>query len=241
MDLARRGCDVGNLRGGAESERVMLILLLLCCASPPADAVAPEVVVGVSPFGSTAPVVGQAPTSKHPRRLSDLGTLQARTETLGISWPPPNLSLHVDKSDRRLSVRSGDTVLKQYRSGLSSASQGDKVRQGDLRTPVGTFTVVTRNPKSSYHLFLGLSYPDAADADRGLRDGLITDKQARLIREADAADRVPPWNTTLGGAIGIHGNGSSADWTLGCIAVDDDEIEELWDVVKHGTVVVVEE
>ena len=219
----------------------MLLFLLLCCATPPADAVAPDEAEPVAAAPSSAAPAPAAPPSLHPRRLSDLGTLQERTEALAIAWPPPDLSLHVDKSDRRLSVLSGTTVLKQYRTGLSTASEGDKVRQGDLRTPVGTFTVVTRNPKSSYHLFLGLSYPDTADADRGLRDGLITADQARLIREADAADRVPPWNTTLGGAIGIHGNGSSADWTLGCIAVDDDEIEELWEVVKHRTVVVVEE
>ena len=54
-------------------------------------------------------------------------------------------------------------------------------------------------------------------------------------REAEAAGRAPPWNTPLGGAIGIHGGGGSSDWTLGCVAVENAEIEELWDVVRLGT------
>ncbi len=146
----------------------------------------------------------------------------------------------VDKSDHQLQLFDGETLVRTYRTGLGDPA-GDKVREGDKKTPTGTFTVVTRNDKSSYHLFLGLSYPTAEDARRGLRDGLITQAQARAIREAEAAERQPPWNTELGGAIGIHGNGGSSDWTLGCIAVEDDEIEQLWDVVPLGTKVVVRE
>lgn len=163
-----------------------------------------------------------------------------REVAVDVGWPPPQLWLSIDKSERRLAVWSGNTELKRYRVGLGDPS-GDKVRQGDKKTPVGTFTVVTRNEQSNFHLFLGISYPDAADADRAEAAGLVTAAQARAIREADAGDVLPPWNTRLGGAIGIHGGGSTSDWTLGCIAVTNEEIEELWEVVRHGTRVVITE
>lgn len=143
----------------------------------------------------------------------------------------------VDKSDRTLTVRKGDAVVRTYRVGLAPGidATNDKVRQGDLATPEGDFSIVTRNDRSRFHLFLGIDYPNTEDAERGLRDGLITEAEARLIREADAAGRVPPYNTTLGGAIGLHGGGGSGDWTLGCIAVEDEEIEEIWAVAPLGT------
>jgi len=170
-----------------------------------------------------------------------VGTLEEEALEKGVPWPPPEIHLLVDKSDRRLRVYSGETELKSYRVALGGSPEGDKVRQGDQRTPVGRFTVVTRNDRSHYHLFLGLSYPDAEDAERGLRDGLIGTAQAASIQEAAAAGTKPPWNTALGGAIGIHGNGSSWDWTLGCIAVEDHEIEEIWAVTPHGTPVEIRE
>lgn len=159
----------------------------------------------------------------------------------GLDWPLTGVKLVVDKSDRRMWLYSGETEVKVYRVALGGAPEGDKVRQGDQRTPVGAFRVVTRNDRSLYHLFLGLSYPDAADADRGLRDGLITETQARDLREADDSRGKPRWDTALGGAIGVHGNGGAYDWTLGCIAVEDAEIEEIWEVAPHGTVVEIRE
>lgn len=168
-------------------------------------------------------------------------TLRQAADAAQIAWPPPGLRLHIDKSDRRLSVFSGDTKLKTYRVGLGGAPSGDKVRQGDLKTPTGDFTIVTRNPRSSYHLFLGVSYPAAEDAERGFEAGLISAAQRDAIIAADRQDVAPPWNTRLGGLIGIHGNGGSADWTLGCIAVEDWEIEELWEIVRKRTPVRIEE
>ena len=101
--------------------------------------------------------------------------------------------------------------------------------------------MVTRNPKSNFHLFLGISYPDPEDAARGLEAGLISQAQHDQIVAAAESRKKPPWSTTLGGAIGIHGGGGSADWTLGCIAVEDAEIEELWAVTRMGTKVRIQE
>jgi murein L,D-transpeptidase YafK len=174
-----------------------------------------------------------------PLAASDPLPLQEAALAAEAGWPLQRVWIHIDKSDHVLTLHAGDVAVKRYQTGLGDPA-GDKVQQGDRKTPEGTFRVVTRNPQSRFHLFLGLSYPMTEDAKRGQEDGLISEAQARRIREADAARRQPPWNTTLGGAIGIHGNGGSSDWTLGCIAVDDDEIEELWGVVKMGTKVVIE-
>lgn len=169
---------------------------------------------------------------------SDPTPLQVSAAQAGVDWPMPDVWVHVDKSDRQLVLYSGTTAVKRYRTGLGDPV-GDKSREGDRKTPEGTFRVVTRNPASRFHLFLGLSYPSTEDANRGREAGLVSASQAARIREADDAGRQPPWNTPLGGAIGIHGEGGSSDWTLGCIAVENDEIEELWSVVPMGTRVVI--
>jgi murein L,D-transpeptidase YafK len=169
---------------------------------------------------------------------SDPVDLQAAAKAAGVAWPLKDVWVHIDKSEHQLTLHSGDVAVKRYRAGFGDPT-GDKVKQGDRKTPEGTFRVVTRNSQSMFHLFLGLSYPMAEDADRGLEAGLINAREAKAIREAEAAKRQPPWNTALGGAIGIHGEGGSNDWTLGCVAVENDEIEELWGVVKMGTRVVV--
>lgn len=177
-----------------------------------------------------APALSAPPTDPVP--------LEAAARDAGVAWPLEGVWLHIDKSERSLVLHAGETPVKRYRAGLGDPA-GDKAREGDRKTPEGTFRVVTRNPRSRFHLFLGLSYPSAEDAARGLAEGLVTAAEAARIREADAAGRQPPWNTALGGAVGIHGEGGSTDWTLGCIAVENPEIEELWSVVPMGTRVVI--
>jgi len=177
-------------------------------------------------------------TCAHATPPSEPTTLQSAAAAAGVSWPLQRAWVHIDKSDHQLVLYSGDTPIKRYRAGFGDPA-GDKVQQGDRKTPEGTFRVVTRNPRSRFHLFLGLSYPSAEDAARGLEAGLVSTREAARIREADEAKRQPPWDTTLGGAIGIHGEGGSSDWTLGCIAVENNEIEELWGVLPMGSKVVV--
>ena len=143
------------------------------------------------------------------------------------------------KAERRLELRRGDRVVKTYRIGLGNTPTGAKQRQGDGRTPEGTFYVCVKNPKSRYNLSLGLSYPTPADAARGLRDGLITQAQHDAIVAAHNNHTTPPWNTALGGEVFIHGNGSSSDWTLGCIALDDADMTELYALVEKCTAVII--
>ncbi|PYS63836.1 MAG: hypothetical protein DMF74_08750 [Acidobacteria bacterium] len=84
-----------------------------------------------------------------------------------------------------------------------------------------------------------MSYPNAADAKRGLRDDLITKAQYDEIMRALRAKRRPPQKTALGGDIYIHGNGAQTDWTWGCVALENEDIRELFAVVKVGMTITI--
>jgi lipoprotein-anchoring transpeptidase ErfK/SrfK len=141
----------------------------------------------------------------------------------------------VEKGARRLRLYAGGELVRVRRVVLGSDPQGDKERQGDGRTPEGEFQICMKNGKSKFYLSLGLTYPNAEDAERGLRDGLISQAQHKAITRALAAGRCPPWDTALGGEIFIHGGGTSGDWTLGCVALENPEIKELFDTLPAGT------
>lgn len=128
----------------------------------------------------------------------------------------------IEKAARRMTVYRGAAALKTYRIALGFAPAGDKLRQGDGRTPEGHFRITRRNGQSAYHLSLGLDYPQPEDLARARAGGY-----------------------SPGGDIFIHGqpnqmNGLPTlrhDWTAGCIALADAEIEELWSVTATGTTV----
>lgn len=128
------------------------------------------------------------------------------------------------KSQRELRLMRGGELLKMYKISLGGNPVGSKARQGDGRTPEGLYTISGRNSKSQFHLSLRVSYPTAEQA---------------------AHARTAGYNP--GGDIFIHGlpNGWGSigkghllrDWTDGCIAVTNAEIEEVWRAVPNGTVV----
>jgi murein L,D-transpeptidase YafK len=146
----------------------------------------------------------------------------------------------IKKAQRQLLLFSAAKLLRTYRIGLGLSPVGDKVRQGDRRTPEGDFYIFTKNDRSAFYLSLGLSYPNAAHAERGLRDGLITKAQYESIMRALRAGKGPPQNTRLGGDIYIHGNGAQSDWTWGCAALENEEMLELFKAVSVGTPVTIE-
>ena len=146
----------------------------------------------------------------------------------------------VKKAQRQLLLYSADKLVRTYRIGLGSSPEGDKVRQGDRRTPEGDFYIFTKNDKSAFYLSLGVSYPNATHAERGLRDGLITKAQYDSIMRALKAKKGPPQNTRLGGDIYIHGNGAASDWTWGCAALENEDIRELFSAVGVGTPVTIQ-
>ena len=146
----------------------------------------------------------------------------------------------VSKSARRLTLYARGEAVRIYRVGLGSNPKDDKTRQGDGCTPEGSFYVCVKNPNSSYYLSLGLSYPNKEHAERGLRSRLITRAQYdRIIKALEARSR-PLWDTPLGGEVFIHGNRSKSDWTLGCVALENDDMKELFDVIPKGAPVIIE-
>lgn len=145
----------------------------------------------------------------------------------------------VSKSKRELWLYSNGKIVRTYHVGLGPAPIGTKLEQGDGRTPEGDYYVCSKNPKSQYYLSLGLSYPNKSDADRGLKSGLINKAQYHEIVSAIDSRSRPPWNTRLGGEIFIHGGGSGRDWTIGCIAIDNENMKELFDAIPRGTPVTI--
>ncbi len=133
----------------------------------------------------------------------------------------------VDKSERTLQLIRNGGVLKSYAIALGRAPQGDKRMEGDGRTPEGVYTLDWRNPNSQFYRAIHVSYPrpdDTAHADR--------------------------WGVSPGGLIMIHGlpNGIDdprvvghprIDWTDGCIAVTNDEMDEIWSSVDDGTTIII--
>ncbi|WP_259365127.1 murein L,D-transpeptidase family protein [Psychrobacter sp. GP33] len=128
----------------------------------------------------------------------------------------------VDKSERRLQLLSGNEVIKSYHVALGGNPIGHKQRQGDKRTPIGSYTLDYKNEKSKFYRSIHISYPNAADKARAKALGI-----------------------SAGGDIMIHGqqNGKGAltvdtqklDWTEGCIAVTNAEMDEIMAAVKLGT------
>jgi murein L,D-transpeptidase YafK len=154
-----------------------------------------------------------------------------------LKAPLKNPSIVVHKNKRLLELYSDGQLLRSYRVGLGFNPVDDKQREGDGSTPEGDFYVFVKNPRSAYYLSLGISYPNIEDADRGIRDGLISKAQHRKIVAAIRNKKAPPQYTALGGLIYIHGNGSQSDWTLGCVAMENEDMKELYDLIDVGTAV----
>jgi len=151
----------------------------------------------------------------------------------------PQARIEIWKEARILKLYSADHLVRQYRIGLGFAPVGQKTREGDGATPEGIYHVCVKNPQSRYFLSLGLSYPNSGDAARGVAAGLITDREKEDIVSVEHNGVCPPWDTALGGEIYIHGKGSSTDWTLGCIALDDADMQEVYAAVRIGSKVII--
>ncbi|MBM9593820.1 L,D-transpeptidase family protein [Roseitranquillus sediminis] len=133
---------------------------------------------------------------------------------------PEVTQVQVFKNSRKMYLMHHDQVLRAFDIDLGFAPEGHKVARGDGRTPEGVYTIDRRNPESQFHLSVGIDYPRPVDVD-----------------VARAAGFDP------GGDIFIHGESKSRikrrDWTAGCIAVKNDEIEDVYAMVRDGTVVVI--
>jgi murein L,D-transpeptidase YafK len=130
--------------------------------------------------------------------------------------------IRVDKSERRLELLRKGKVIASFGVALGRSPEGGKEKQGDMRTPEGRYRIDARNPGSRYHLSLHISYPDKADKARAAKLGIDP-----------------------GGDVMIHGqpNGyalpaslvlQQSDWTFGCIAVSNADMDAIWNSVPDG-------
>lgn len=149
--------------------------------------------------------------------------------------------IDVWKADRRLRATCDDGSEFDVDVAIGRGDGAAKEASGDRRTPEGRYAVVGPARPSRFHLFIPIDYPSVSDAERGLSEGLVDASIHSRILEAHAAGRLPPQDTALGGAIGLHGEGERwqgetqrTDWTLGCVAVSDAEIERLAERVRVG-------
>jgi murein L,D-transpeptidase YafK len=165
----------------------------------------------------------------------------SKAESAPLQLPIENPRIVVYKRERKLEFYSDQKLLRSYRIGLGFNPVPDKQREGDGATPEGDFYIFVKNNRSAYYLSLGVSYPNAEDAERGLRDGLITRKEHDSILAAIKNKTAPPQYTKLGGLIYIHGNGAASDWTWGCVALENEDIKELYDAVVVGTPVTIKQ
>lgn len=150
-----------------------------------------------------------------------------------------NPKIIIYKSKRILYVYDGDKLCAKIQIAISSVPIGHKLKQGDKKVPEGEYYICTKNNKSKYHLALALSYPNIKDAKVGLDSGLISKQDYDRIYDAISNGLRPPWDTALGGEIMIHGSDISKDWTAGCIAAQDTDVDYLWENCPIGTPVVI--
>ena len=150
----------------------------------------------------------------------------ARAQPHNLMKTPKADLVVVHKGDRTMELWSNGATIAKFRVALGFNPVGPKEFEGDGRTPEGVYTIVQRNANSHYFRSLKLDYPNAADVAAAKARGL-----------------------TPGGMVMIHGlpndRGADAvghpdkDWTNGCIAVNDDEMREVWETVDTGTAVLV--
>lgn len=148
--------------------------------------------------------------------------------------------IEVWKRERKLHLMKGAEIQRTFRMALGAQKpEGNKRVRGDGATPEGRYFIAEADPAPGANRYgarsLRISYPSAADARRALGEGQIDRKTYLDIVRAVRAGQTPPQHTALGGSIRIHGGGSSNDWTLGCMALDDDDVTWLYDHVQVGT------
>ena len=151
-----------------------------------------------------------------------------------------NPQIVIRKRERKLFLIDGERLIKSYRIALGFEPVGDKERKGDGKTPEGEFFIAVKNPKSKYFLSFGLNYPTVKHAASGLGADFISQNEYEEIIKAHRENRLPNQKTQLGGEIYIHGGGNLWDWTEGCVALENGDIEEIFAALQIGTKVLIE-
>jgi murein L,D-transpeptidase YafK len=170
-------------------------------------------------FGSSNPIV-LPPKNLEMATQKDCGLPFCEVNLNSSLWLLSNPTIYVYKTERRLQVVDNKILVRDYHIALGPQPKGDKYLRGDGRTPEGEFFVCVKNPSSKYHKGLGLNYPSTRHAEDAYVSGMISrEEYDRIVR----------------GDIFIHGGGSVGDWTLGCVALRNSDIDELFDTIPIGT------
>ncbi len=165
------------------------------------------------------------------------------------SFAAGSYTVEIHKSDRVMLIKKNHVLRKTYRIASGSGGVGNKTHRGDKKTPTGVYQIMYFKDDSRFHVFMQLNYPNAKDALDGLKHETINKDEFGMMINSLKRNRMPDQDTDLGGAIGIHGIGNETEdrlalhkdenWTKGCIAMRNKEIEELRRFVKIGTTVLI--
>lgn len=156
-----------------------------------------------------------------------------------------NVQIVIDRSSYTLELFSDTLLVKKYKAVFGKNRNKMKTSATDFVTPSGEFQICKIDTNAQYHKFLQINYPNKRDAAEALKDGYITKAEHDLIVNQIKQNNCPPENTTLGANIGIHGTGKYNfifknlpfifNWTNGSVSVSNENIDELYHIVKIGT------
>ena len=153
--------------------------------------------------------------------------------------------LLVDTRELTLTVMQGEQpAMTLHNIAIGRYGSTADKRRGDKSTPLGRFRITKIQHKSDFHRFIGLNYPGVERAEKGYREGVIDQPELRAILAAHRRGEPPPQHTALGGNIGIHGLGQgdlrlhqTMNWTRGCIALTDEQVDSLLSWARTGMTV----
>jgi murein L,D-transpeptidase YafK len=160
-----------------------------------------------------------------------------------------DVSLVIIRKDFSLNLYEGGLLVKSYRASFGMNVGKPKTRDGDQSTPVGEYQICDIVTMHKYYIFLKINYPNIHDATDGLRKGLISQEEFNRLSFENYYEGCPKTRTILGTEVGIHGIGRLNgifknlpfvyNWTDGSIALSNENIDEIFSVVKKGTKVVI--
>lgn len=160
--------------------------------------------------------------------------IAASNEEIWILIDTKKLNLEVKKGDKTVSIMNDIAIGR--------GGAGHKQRIGDDITPLGTYQIGWVNNKSPFHRFYGFNYPSIENANEALLGGSLSKQKYDAIINAHLQRKTPPQNTPIGGRIGIHGLGKAdksihkmMNWTHGCIALTDEQVDRLGKWISKGT------
>ena len=159
-----------------------------------------------------------------------------------LTYAQAAIWLLVDTKNKVIHVKQGEQILESFENiSLGRKGVSYKQKSGDDITPLGTYKIAYTNDKSHFRIFFGLNYPSGYDAGLALYSDRISYTDYQAIMRAHRKNKLPPQNTVLGGQIGIHGVGRGNqklqgifDWTHGCIALSNKQIDKLAKWVYQG-------